>query len=197
MNKVLFRVLVVLMSLSLIGIIFVQVYWFNSSLENNQEQFKFHVKQVLGNVSEDIKNQEILAFVDKINQFKDSTGADEVNNTDFLEFGYYERNSQTNETIIYSNSINSQDFTISPTFFDKKSDSLKVKSFSSKRKTEVYLNGIDKNNTQNALNPDVKIEKSGDLKILDNDEIKKLISQPIINSAGKRSGKMYWLGEQY
>ena len=36
-----------------------------------------------------------------------------------------------------------------------------------------------------------------DLKILDNDEVKKLISQPIINSAGKRSGKMYWLGEQY
>ena len=36
-----------------------------------------------------------------------------------------------------------------------------------------------------------------DLKILDNDEVKKLISQPIINSAGKRSGKMYWLGEKY
>jgi len=34
-----------------------------------------------------------------------------------------------------------------------------------------------------------------DLKILDNDEVKKLISQPIINSEGKRSGKMYWLGE--
>jgi hypothetical protein len=33
-----------------------------------------------------------------------------------------------------------------------------------------------------------------DLKILDNDEIKKLIDQPIMNSAGKRSGKMYWLG---
>ena len=34
-----------------------------------------------------------------------------------------------------------------------------------------------------------------DLKILDNDEVKKIISQPIINSSGKRSGKMYWLGE--
>ena len=167
MNKVLFRVLVVLMSLSLIGIIFVQVYWFNSSLENNQEQFKFHVKQVLGNVSEDIKNQEILAFVDKINQFKDSTGADEVNNTDFLEFGYYERNSQTNETIIYSNSINSQDFTISPSFFDKKFDSMKVKSFSAKRKTEIYHNGIDKSNLQNSPTPDYKMEKSGNLAILD------------------------------
>jgi len=32
-----------------------------------------------------------------------------------------------------------------------------------------------------------------DLKILDNEEIKKLITQPIMNSAGKRSGKMYWL----
>jgi L-asparaginase II len=33
-----------------------------------------------------------------------------------------------------------------------------------------------------------------DLKILDNEEIKKLITQPIMNSAGKKSGKMYWLG---
>ena len=32
-----------------------------------------------------------------------------------------------------------------------------------------------------------------DLKILDNEEIKKLITQPIMNSAGKKSGKMYWL----
>ncbi|WP_396183352.1 sensor histidine kinase [Flavobacterium sp.] len=166
MTRVLFRLLVFLMSISLIGIILVQVYWFNSSLENNQEQFKFHVKQVLGNVSANIQEQEILSFVDKINQFKDSTGSDKVD-ADFLEFGYYQRNSQTNETIIYSNSINSQDFTISPSFFDKKFDSMKVKSFSAKRKTEIYHNGIDKSNLQNNLRPDLKIEKSGKLKVLD------------------------------
>ena len=34
-----------------------------------------------------------------------------------------------------------------------------------------------------------------DLKILQNDEVKKLINQPILNSAGKRSGKMYWISE--
>ena len=33
-----------------------------------------------------------------------------------------------------------------------------------------------------------------DLKILDNEEVKKLIDQPIMNSAGKKSGKMYWIG---
>lgn len=166
MNKVLFRLLILLMSISLIGIIFVQVYWFNSSLENNQEQFKFHVKQVLGNVAEKLQKEEVLTFVERIKEYKDSTGSDKLN-SEFLEFGYYQRNAQTNETIIYSNSISSQDFTISPTFFDKKNDSLKVKSFSSKRKTEVYLKGVDKNNSQNVINPDVKIEKSGDLKILD------------------------------
>jgi len=35
-----------------------------------------------------------------------------------------------------------------------------------------------------------------DLKILHNDEIKKLINQPILNSAGKKSGKMYWISDK-
>lgn len=165
MNKLLFRLLVLLMSISLIGIIVVQVYWFNSSLQNNQEQFGFHVKQVIGNVATKLKEQEIMSFVEKINQYKDSTGSDKVD-TDFLEFGYYQRNSQTNETIIYSNSIITDDFSISPSFFDTNYDSLQVKSFSSKRKTEVYSKGIDKNDLQHKTIPDLKIEKSGKLDIL-------------------------------
>jgi len=158
MNKLLFRLLVLLMSISLIGIIVVQVYWFNSSLQNNQEQFGFHVKQVIGNVATKLKEQEIMSFVEKINQYKDSTGSDKVD-TDFLEFGYYQRNSQTNETIIYSNSIITDDFSISPSFFDTNYDSLQVKSFSSKRKTEVYSKGIDKNDLQHKTIPDLKIRK--------------------------------------
>lgn len=165
MNKLLFRLLVLLMSISLIGIIVVQVYWFNSSLQNNQEQFGFHVKQVIGNVATKLKEQEIMSFVEKINQYKDSTGSDKVD-TDFLEFGYYQRNSQTNETIIYSNSIITDDFSISPSFFDTNYDSLRVKSFSSKRKTEVYSKGIDKNDLQHKTTPDLKIEKSGKLDVL-------------------------------
>jgi len=165
MNKLLFRLLVLLMSISLIGIIVVQVYWFNSSLQNNQEQFGFHVKQVIGNVATKLKEQEIMSFVEKINQYKDSTGSDKVD-TDFLEFGYYQRNSQTNETIIYSNSIITDDFSISPSFFDTNYDSLQVKSFSSKRKTEVYSKGIDKNDLQHKTIPDLKIEKSVKLDVL-------------------------------
>lgn len=166
MNKLFFRLLVLLMSLSLIGIILVQVYWFNTSFKNNEEQFRFHVKQVIGNVADKLQKEEAYSFIDKYKKLKDSIGK-EPQKSDFLEFGYYQRNSRTNETIIYSNSIISEDYNISASFFDKKVDSLKLKNFSSKRVTEVYNNGLD-NSVQQKVVPDVKIQKTGNLDILDN-----------------------------
>ena len=168
MNKLFFRLLVLLMSLSLIGIILVQVYWFNTSFKNNDEQFKFHVKQVISNVADKIQKQETYNFYDKINRIKDSTGR-LPKKDDLLEFYYVQKNPKTNKTIVYSNSIISEDYNISPSFFDKKFDSEKFKSFSSKRVTEVYdNNSIDNSVINQSLIPNVRIEKSGNLDILDN-----------------------------
>ena len=168
MNKIFFRLLLILMSLSLIGIILVQVYWFTTSFKNNDEQFKFHVKQVIGNVANKLQKQEAYSFYDKYNQYKDSTGKIPQKN-DLLEFYYVQKNHKTNETIVYSNSIISEDYNISSAFFDKKIDSVKLKSFNSKRVTEVYnSNKIDNSSIQQDLAPDVKIEKSGNLDVLDN-----------------------------
>jgi two-component system phosphate regulon sensor histidine kinase PhoR len=168
MNKLFFRLLVLLMSLSLIGIILVQVYWFNTSFKNNDEQFKFHVTQVMGNVAAKLQKQEAYSFYDKYNHYKDSTGKIPQKD-DLLEFYYVQKNPRTNETIVYSNSIMSEDYKISSTFFDKKFNSEKFKNFSSKRVTEVYNNNtIDKSNIRQSLIPDVKIEKSGNLDVLDN-----------------------------
>ncbi|MGL2964679.1 sensor histidine kinase [Flavobacterium sp. RSB2_4_14] len=168
MNKLFFRLLVILMSLSLIGIILVQVYWFDKSFENNEEQFKYHVKQVLGNVADKIQKYEAYTFYEKYNKLKDSIGK-VPEKSDFLEFGYYQRDSRTNETIIYSNSIISEDYGISPSFFDKKLDSVKqLKNFSSKRKTEIYNDNIDNSSIKQNVTPDVKIEKAGRLDLLDN-----------------------------
>jgi two-component system, OmpR family, phosphate regulon sensor histidine kinase PhoR len=101
--------------------------------------------------------------------FKDSTGKIPKKD-DILEFYYVQKNPRTNKTIVYSNSIISEDYNISPTLFDKKFDSDKFKSFSSKRVTEVYNNNniIDNSVTNQSLIPDVKIEKSGNLNVLDN-----------------------------
>ena len=69
MNKQRFRLLVFLMSLSLIGIIVVQLYWINTSLTVNQEQFKNHVQQVIGNVAENLNNQEFISFITEYGLF--------------------------------------------------------------------------------------------------------------------------------
>lgn len=155
------------MSLSLIGIILVQVYWFNSSLENNDEQFKYHVTQVISDVSDKLEQQEEYSFYDKINHIKDSTGKI-PQKEDLLEILFVQRNTKTNKTIVYKNSITSEKFNINSPLFNKKFNSDGFKSFSSKRLTEIYDNNniIDNSVLNQSTIPDIKIEKDGNLDIL-------------------------------
>jgi two-component system phosphate regulon sensor histidine kinase PhoR len=165
MNKLFFRLLVLLMSLSLIGIILVQVYWFNNSFKNNDEQFKFHVKQVIGNVADKLQKNEAYSF---LNKYKKANAGKIPQKKELLEFYYVQRNTKTNKIIRYSNSIASENFDLSASLFDKKTDNDRFRSFSSKRVTEVYNNNnIDNSGVQQSLIPDVRIEKSGNLDILD------------------------------
>lgn len=167
MNKLFFRLLVLLMSLSLIGIILVQVYWFNTSFRNNDEQFKFHVKQVIGNVAQKLEQKEVYNFYDKINKKIDSTGKT-PKEEDLMEFYYVQKNPITNKTIVYSNNLTSKKYNISIPSFDKKNDSNQFVSFNSKRITEVYNNSsIDNSSVNQSLVPDQKFVKTGNLKILD------------------------------
>ena len=168
MNKIFFRLLVLLMSLSLIGIILVQVYWFKSSFSNNEEQFKFHVKQVISRVAEKIEEQEAYNFYARYNKLKDSTGRI-PEREEIMEFTLVQKNKRTNRTIVYSNSIVSENYKVNPTPSNDRNDNLKFKNFNSKRTTEIYNdNSIDNTTYQKSLIPDVKIEKTGSLDILDN-----------------------------
>lgn len=166
MNKLFFRLLVVLMSLSLIGIILVQVYWFNTSLKNNEEQFKFHTKQVLGNVAEKLNKLEANDFLAIYNRLKDSTGK-APQKSDFLELRFYQRDIRTNETIVYSNSITSEDYGITSAYYNKNIEPYKIKNYTAKRKTEVYSGSLD-NSLKPNVAPDLKIEKSGKSDLLEN-----------------------------
>ncbi len=62
MGKRIFILIVFLMSVSLIGIIAVQLYWINNAVESKQAQFKNDVKIALANVSERIKTKEFNQF---------------------------------------------------------------------------------------------------------------------------------------
>ncbi|MFC3336275.1 sensor histidine kinase [Flavobacterium palustre] len=167
MNKLFFRFLVLLMSLSLIGIILVQVYWFNTSFKNNDEQFKYHVTQVIDNVADKLEKQEEYSFYDKINHIKDSTGKI-PEKEDLLEILFVQRNTKTNKTIIYKNSITSEKYDYNGPLFNKKFNSDGFKSFSSTRLTEVYNNKktIDNSTLNKSLIPDEKYLKEGNLDVL-------------------------------
>ncbi len=183
MNKTLFRLLVFLMSLSLIGIILVQLYLINTSFKNNEEQFKYHVKQVIGNVAENLKQQETYGILNQYNILKDSIGKD-PQKSQLLDFVLVQKNRVTNETIIYSNSIISEDYNVNLSFFDKKKDSLTAKNLVSNRKTEIYsANSIDKSQIQNNIKPDVTINKSGNIELLDKAQFQIFFKDIVENKA--------------
>ncbi len=168
MNKTLFRFVVFLMTISLLGIIVVQGYLINASFKNKEEQFRYQVKQVIGNVSKKLQEQETFTFLSRYNKLKDSIG-ENPEKSELLKFFYVEKNTITNETIIYSNSIIPEDYSVSSSFFDKNNDSTKIKNFVSKRVTEVYNeNNMDNYDLQNETIPAEKIQKSGRMTILDN-----------------------------
>ena len=66
MRKIVFILIVVLMSVSLIGIIFVQLFWINNALESKKAQFKNDIQKSLGAAAERINEREQVEFQKKI-----------------------------------------------------------------------------------------------------------------------------------
>ncbi len=168
MNKVRFRILVATMSFSLIGIIIVQLYWIVTSYRNNEEQFKYHVQQVIGNVSKAVEQNEALEFYKMYNSIKDSIDEAPLK-SELAEIYFLKRDPQTKEEIFYTNTLVLEDFNLRSSFFDKRADSTNIKSFVAKRRIEIKKgSGFDRGNTSLGKGlPDEVIEKSGNLDILD------------------------------
>jgi two-component system phosphate regulon sensor histidine kinase PhoR len=152
-----------LMTASLIGIVFVQLYWLNTSLDNNLEQFRYHIKQVLADVANQLEQNEVNEFLQKL-QKADSLGFTKTKN-DLIEFGYYEKDKETNLTYIYKSSISYEDFVLPNSFFENNKDSVKFRGLSSKRGLDIFNNQYK--NTENAATTNTQIIKEGKNKILD------------------------------
>lgn len=169
MNNNVFRFLVVFMSLALVGIIAVQVHWVKIVVDNSEEQFSSHTRQVISKVSDQLEHQEMKSYLDRYYHLKDSVGT-KTKEEDFLKFGYYQIDSRTNETVIYSNSIIPENNAINSSFFDKRVDTFTLKNYNSVRKTDVYngsTNSIESASNFIKSTPDITIKKAGRLSILD------------------------------
>ncbi|MEL6811921.1 MAG: HAMP domain-containing sensor histidine kinase [Bacteroidota bacterium] len=141
MNKKLFALLIGLMSLSLLGIVFVQGYWINNAYQTKEEQFTFNVRQVLIEVAKRIQLRETEDYYRLYSGLVDSL--DQPDNVNVTELIYRIVNEDKNETVIFSDGIIEEDYKLSSGIFDTEFDSLEFKKITNKKQTTKITGGLD------------------------------------------------------
>ncbi len=150
MSKKIFLVLVILMSLSLMGIIFVQAYYITNSVRNEEDQFEFKVKKALSDVSKEIGDREYEDYVFILSKLMHDGVV--IDTTAILNIYIKQDNEDTNETLIYRNGILEESYKLSSKLFDIGSDSTTIKRIINNKETRIIkTNVLDKLNITNAM----------------------------------------------
>jgi two-component system phosphate regulon sensor histidine kinase PhoR len=125
-QKKLLYTLIALMSLSLIGIIVVQIYWITNSIQYNDEQFSFAVKQTMVSVADELESREIGSYQMALMDLNDTQGGD-VEPKKLRQILL----SQQNRRLIENSSLNNnplvEDYKLDPQLADLDLDSLTFK----------------------------------------------------------------------
>ncbi len=144
MGRKLFILLVILMSLSLIGIIFVQIYFIDNSFRNEEKQFIFNVRRSLGKVSNLVEDREFKLYSNKI--FSSGRNPDTTSIKGILLYSY---DDVSNETTIYQNGILEESFKVPSLFFDIGGlDSLNISRITNQKQTKVFKKNAFEDNLQ-------------------------------------------------
>ena len=115
MGKKLFVLLVILMSLSLVGIIFVQAYFINNTFKNEEEQFTFNVKKALTYTSNKVVEQEYDLYVEKLEEMlAQGIEPDSSTISGIIVRKQYDN---ANQIIVYNTSVLEENFKM-PSLFD-------------------------------------------------------------------------------
>jgi len=165
MNKKLFALLIALMSLSLLGIMFVQGYWIANSYQTKEEQFTFNVQQTLFSVTKQIKDREIEDFY---NAYSNLDTLDAPENVNFSELVYKTKNDKTNEVFIYSDGVLEEDYKLSSSFLDIDFDSIQFKRLTNRKTTTTINPGIDNESPSESNEVSFKRLKDFEKKQLEN-----------------------------
>ena len=138
MRKKLFVLLVVLMSLSLIGIIFVQSLFINNSLVNEERQFNLNAKRSLSLVSKAIEDKEFKLYSEKLQNLINTGVVPDSSN--IREVIIFEQDDASNETRVYGNAISEESYKVPSLFFEIGLDSFNLSRIKSSRSTSIYQN---------------------------------------------------------
>jgi len=177
MNKKLFVLLVVLMSIALIGIIFVQSYFINRSLENERQRFTLNVKTALSLVSKQIDDYEYRNYLDKLQPYlintndPDSTAVQRL----FVAFD----DNENDRTIVHQNIVLEERFRIPSLFVEIDADSTDFSKYTNERITEVYQKSSIDNGSMERVSQIRQIDNMNEeaKNFLYRDSYKALVSQ--------------------
>lgn len=135
MKKRVFFILLIVMSLSLLGIIFVQAYWIDKTLEAEEAQFSSSTRRSLIKVADLVKNKEIDDYYVKYASMVDTVSR--PNAASFSQLFHVERNDLNNETYILTNSILQEDYKVRSEAFGTDFDSIDFKKLVNRKVTLV------------------------------------------------------------
>ena len=162
MNKRRFVLLVILMSLSLVGIISVQVYWIQKSVDDKQEQFSNSVEDVLDKVAERVESRERKDYMDRLANLVDSVGPPK--SSLLKNIFYVDRDINSDEIKFYSHGILEESYDISSMFFDNAfEDSTTVRNITSRRTSAIFKQDYGLDGKRYSLTPIQRMEKIGGL----------------------------------
>ncbi len=147
------------MSLSLIGIIFVQAYYINNTVKNKEEQFTFSVNNALEFVAKSIEERESKEYYYKYqNLINSSETADSIA---IRELFIYQEDDNINETWAYRNGVIEENFKLSTSLFDIGLDSITLKRITQRREQRIFLGTSD--NSDINISPEKTILNIGRL----------------------------------
>ncbi|WP_299528310.1 sensor histidine kinase KdpD [uncultured Lutibacter sp.] len=138
MRKRIFVLIIVLMSIALIGIISVQVFWIKNTIQITEEQFTSNVRFALAKVSDDIKQREFENFYLKLSDiYKEG---EKFKESDIRNFIYEKIDTINNEKFTYSQSIIEQNYKVPTEFFEN--DSIDFKEIFSKEQVVIIKDHV-------------------------------------------------------
>lgn len=140
MGKKIFILIVVLMSISLIGIISVQVYWIKDAIKNKQQQFDNNITIALARTSERIKDREYSEFIQNNQEFLNDKKF--VSDSEITTYLFQQIDTTNKRKFTFGTTILGESIKMPSDFIDN--DSIIVKRYSGKQ--DFYFSRIVKSN---------------------------------------------------
>ena len=137
MSKRIFVLLVLLMSMSLIGIIFVQAYYIKDSVKNEKERFEFNVKKTLSYVSNAIEKKELDGYYKK---YQNLDNEKKIDSAAVSKLFIYQQDNNTKEMLVYKSGMLEENYKLTSSLFDIGLDSVSIKNIIGSSNLQIFKN---------------------------------------------------------